>query len=188
MRTPLLAAALALFSIACQSTDAEGSSSLLAEAGQATDAPEVQVVDAARREALFSVVSALEGEWKGEAADGQPGVSTFEVTSNGSAVRETMLPGTPYEMTNMYTLDGNALVMTHYCAGGNQPTMRAESFADGRCEFRFEGVRDLKAEDEVYMGEMTLVIVDEDTIEQHWRALKGGELDHDMVIKMARVK
>jgi len=183
MRTTLLAAALALFSVACQSTDAEGSAALAADPG-----PKVQAVDAAQREALFSVLQGLEGKWTGDAGDGQPGVSTFEVTSNGSVVRETMLPGTPYEMTNMYALDGNALVMTHYCAGGNQPTMRADSFAEGRCEFRFEGVRDLKAEDEVYMGEMTLVVVDENNIEQHWRALKGGELDHDMVIKMARVQ
>ena len=186
MRTPILAVSFALLTLACQSTDSQASSSLPADTDQVTDGPEVQVVDAAQRDALFSVVTALEGKWSGAAADGQAGTSTFEVTSNGSAVRETMLPGTPSEMTNMYTLDGNSLVMTHYCAGGNQPTMRAANFADGRLEFQFDGVRDLKAADEVYMGEMTLVIVDENTIEQHWSALKGGEFDHDMVIKMAR--
>ena len=179
MRKPLLAATLSLFAVACQSTEAPALHDT---------APVVHEVDVAQRDALFSVVSSLEGEWKGVAPDGQPGTSVFHVTSNGSVVRETMLPGTPYEMTNMYSLDGNDLVMTHYCAGGNQPTMRAESFDGDRFKFEFEGVRDLKAQDEVYMGEMMLVIVDEDTIEQHWRALKGGNLDHDMLIQLERVK
>ncbi len=43
-----------------------------------------------------------------------------------------MYPGMEHEMTNMYTLDGNTLVMTHYCAGGNQPRMRATGVENGR--------------------------------------------------------
>jgi len=153
---------------------------------QSLQGPRVRQADPARREALFSAVSALAGEWHTTADEEFPGTSTFEVTSGNTVVRETMLPGTELEMTNMYALDGNDLVMTHYCAGGNQPRMRATTLDGDRLAFHFEDVGDLKSADEVYMGEMTLVFVDDHTIEQHWRAFKNGALDHEMVFSLER--
>jgi len=175
MRIPITALTLSLATLACQSTSPD-------------PAPGAVAADPARRAALFDAVSSLEGEWQSVGPDGNPAFTVFEVTSAGSAVRERMMPGTPHEMTNMYTLDGGELVMTHYCAGGNQPTMSADSIDDGAIAFRSVDVRDLKAPDEVYMGEMTLVLVDEDSVEQHWRALKGGVVDHELVIALERVK
>lgn len=170
--TAILAASLSLAAIACQSTST----------------PDIVRVDAASRDVLLTAVSALEGRWVGPEHEGRPQVSEFAVIAEGSAVREIMHPGDTYEMTNMYALDGNSLVMTHYCAGGNQPRMRASALTNGRIVFRTDGVSDLKSEDEVYMGAMTLVIVDDDHIEQRWSALKAGEPDHDMVIKLTRVR
>lgn len=140
------------------------------------------------REKLFSTVAGLAGRWEGAAPDGSGGTTTFEVTSNSSVIRETMLIGTPNEMTNMYTLDGNDLVMVHYCAMGNQPRMRASSAGEGKIAFQFESVADLSAPDEVYMGEMTLVILDDNRIEQHWTAFKDGEVANEMKIEMKRVQ
>ena len=145
-------------------------------------------VDAEARKSLFSAVSALEGRWEGVAPDGSEGVTIFEVSSGGSVVRERMQVGTPHEMTNMYSLDGNDLVMTHYCAMGNQPKMRASNFEGGRVAFSFDSVSDLGADDEIYMGEMTLVIHDENRIEQQWRAFRSGEIDSEMSIEMKRVQ
>ena len=146
--------------------------------------------DPAIRAPLFDAVAALEGRWTGVAPDDSTGVTEFVVSSNGSAVREIMLPGTPQEMTNMYTLDGNSLLMTHYCAGGNQPRMRATAIEDGCIVFEPIGVGDLESEDEVYMGAMTLVIKDADHIEQHWSSYLAGASDgsHDMVFEMKRTR
>ena len=36
---------------------------------------------------------------------------------------ETLFPGTAHEMVTMYHLDGDKLMLTHYCAAGNQPRM-----------------------------------------------------------------
>lgn len=168
--THLFALALSLAAFACQST------------------PRVVHGDPARRYSLLSTLSALEGRWKTTEPHGQAQSTEFTVTSAGSAVREVMMPGEESEMVNMYALDGDALVLTHYCAGGNQPRMRATSVEHGRMSFVADGVADLKSEDEVYMGAMTLVIVDRENIEQHWRALRGGALDHEMVIKLTRVE
>ena len=53
-------------------------------------------------------------------------VHDFKISAAGTVVMETMGPGSEHEMINMYHLDGDDLVLTHYCAGGNQPTMRLD--------------------------------------------------------------
>jgi len=130
-------------------------------------APSLVEADPALREGLFAPVKALAGTWRVEAAE-HPSEIRFEVSSNGSVVRETMFPGTENEMTNMYALDGNSLVMTHYCAGGNQPRMRARALEGNRLVFEADGVSDLQASEDHYMGAITLVFVDADQLEQRW--------------------
>ena len=140
----------------------------------AARAPVVEA-DPQHRAHLLAAVASLEGRWRVTGAHGEEAQFVeFRVSSNGSAVRELMFPGTPQEMTNMYTLDGNELAMTHYCAGGNQPHMRATNLTGNRLAFAFDSVSDLEADDEVYMGSMTLVLVDADHVEQHWSAYKAG--------------
>jgi len=153
-------------------------------------APRAQVSagDPGIREELFSALKRMQGTWRNSDGQGPASSTTFAVTSGGSVVRETMFPGSEHEMVNMYSLDGDALVMTHYCAGGNQPTMRATALDDGSLAFRFESVRDLKAADEVYMGEMTLTFLDDGTVEQHWNALRRGEVDHSVTFTLTRAR
>jgi len=153
-------------------------------------APEANVPepDLGLRGDLLSAVASLEGNWSGEMEGGEVFGANFHVASAGSAIREIMLPGTDHEMTNMYTLDGNSMRMTHYCAGGNQPQMRAISVEGGVLEFVADGVSDLSSADDVYMGAMTLVIIDENHIEQHWMAIKGETFDHEMVFELTRVE
>jgi hypothetical protein len=169
----VLALSLPLFVTACNSTRTP-------ESVAQTPNPE-------RRAALLETVTALEGRWVMRSPEGEAFVE-FAVTSGGHAVRETMFPGTEHEMINMYTLDGNGLAMTHYCAGGNQPHMRAAALEDGKLAFETTGVSDLNKADEHYMGAMTLVIVDDDHIEQHWKTLNANEPGQDPVFALERVR
>src|ERR1700722_13088585 len=71
----------------------------------------------------------LTGTWVEADKDGKPTdkvVSVIKVTASGSAVTETLFPGQPMEMVSVYHKDGADLVMTHYCALGNQPRMKAD--------------------------------------------------------------
>ena len=71
----------------------------------------------------------LAGTWVEADKDGKPTdkvVSVVKVTAAGSAVTETIFPGQPQEMISVYHRDGADLVMTHYCALGNQPRMKAD--------------------------------------------------------------
>jgi len=90
--------------------------------------------------AAFERLKTLAGEWQGQAGHGDqkfPATVTYRLASNGSVVMETLMPGTPHEMLSMYHLDGAELVMTHYCAGGNQPRMKLDTAASTKDELKF---------------------------------------------------
>ncbi|HKD99862.1 MAG TPA: hypothetical protein VKE69_02535 [Planctomycetota bacterium] len=170
MKTLVAAALVSLFSSAlgCQSSR-----------------PHATPHDDAARKPLFDAVKSLEGSWEMVGEDGTKGVTEFRVTSAGSVVREVMFPGGDHEMTNMYHLDGNALVLTHYCAMGNQPRMRAEKRDGDRLLFRSDSVGDL-APGQGYMGEMTLELVDRDHMAQTWRFFEADGGSHETRFAFSR--
>jgi hypothetical protein len=47
---------------------------------------------------------------------GMPVRVEYRVTGAGSAVVETLFPGTPHEMVTVYHARKGVLCMTHYCA------------------------------------------------------------------------
>ena len=90
--------------------------------------------------AAFERMKTLAGEWQGQAGHGEqkfPATVTYKLASNGSVVMETLMPGTPHEMISMYHMADGELVMTHYCAGGNQPRMKLDTAASTKDELKF---------------------------------------------------
>lgn len=147
---------------------------------------------AARDEAMLGQIAALAGEWEMADEDGTPTLaSTFNVTSAGSAVREIMFPGEPHEMTNLYHMDGPNLVVTHYCATGNQPRMiatEARTSDEGTVyQFDFDSVSNLRDEHTHYMGNMTLTLLNDGNIREDWRAYdREGKLTEPTTFEMHR--
>jgi hypothetical protein len=92
--------------------------------------------------------------------------SIFKVTAGGSAVIETHLPGTEQEMVSVYHLDGNDLVMTHYCVLGNQPRTKADPKSEpGTIRFEFTGSTNLNVEKDMHMHGATIRFHDANSIE-----------------------
>lgn len=140
---------------------------------------------------LLDQVKALEGTWEMTDDQGTKFVAAvFTVSSSGSVVREVMFPGSPHEMTNVYHMDGPTLVMTHYCAAGNQPRMRATATRPGEIALKFDSVTNLKAADEKYMGELTITMSGPDKVDAAWKSFVRGETvaDHSPVFTMTRKK
>ena len=141
---------------------------------------------------MFARIAALEGEWEPAADDAvMPYTAVFVVSSGGSVVREIMFPGEPHEMTNLYHMDGRDLVLTHYCAVGNQPRMiarEARQTAEGTVyEFDFDSVSNLRPEHDHYMGTMTLTLLHDGTIRQDWRSYdRNGKLTEPTVLALRR--
>jgi len=120
-------------------------------------------------------LKALSGTWAADAADGKPAMSiTFRPTSNGSAVIETMSPGTPMEMINMYTADGETILMTHYCAMGNQPRMKLEPSAGKTMKFTFVDGGNIKSRNDAHMDSVAIT-VDGDKLTEDWSSVMDGK-------------
>ncbi len=124
-------------------------------------------------------LKSLAGTWTGKAVHvsgpAQDTTVTWRVTGGGSAVVETVFPGTPHEMTTVYHLDGDALVLTHYCAAGNQPTMRALPSGDPSViAFDFVRGSNMKPGD-MHMHSARLRLAGPDRLETEWVSWSGGK-------------
>lgn len=151
--------------------------------GDSTPAPEPR--DEAKRAELMDAMRRLEGRWE---MVGSPGaIIEFSSTAKGTAIRETMFPGAEEEMVNMYTLEGNTLRMTHYCAAGNQPVMAASGLTGNDLVFASIGVQDLESPDAHYMSDMTITFVDDNHIRESWQGMAGGEVSEMPVFELKRL-
>jgi hypothetical protein len=136
----------------------------------------------------------LVGEWVAADAQGKPTdrvVSVFKITAAGSAVQETLFPGSTHEMVTLYHRDGADLVLTHYCALGNQPHMKADPQSPpNQIRFLFAGGTNLNAAKDMHMHEGTITFVDDDHIEGTWIGYKDGKPadGHSATLKLVRKK
>ena len=136
----------------------------------------------------------LAGTWVAADQDGKPTdqvVSIIKVTAGGSAVLETIFPGQPQEMVSIYHRDGADLLITHYCALGNQPRMKADPASPpNQVRFKFAGGTNLDPAKDMHMHEGTLTFVDDDHIEFSGVAWVNGKPaeDHCATMKLVRKK
>jgi hypothetical protein len=147
----------------------------------------VAPASADQERALLERMKSLDGEWQGENPETHQMATmcVFKTTSAGSAVREVMFPGQPHEMTNMYHMDGDSLVVTHYCAMGNQPRMRAKGVKGDTIKFEFEDVTNKTSEGQACMGDLRIEFKDADHVVETWRTL-GTKEGEATVIELTR--
>ena len=149
---------------------------------------------AAPKNAAFETLKGLAGEWVPLDKDGKSTdqvFTAFKVTSNGSAIQETIHPGTPMEMVSVYHLDGKDLVMTHYCFLGNQPKVKLDPKSTEKVlKFSFVGGTNLDPAKDMHMHEGTITILDTDRIETAWVGWMNGKADdsHKMTMTLVRKK
>ena len=87
---------------------------------------------ASKNQPEFDKIKSLAGSWEGKGPDGGSVYLNYKVVSGGTAVMESITEGPGNQMLTLYYLDGDHLMMTHYCSAGNQPRMRAEDSGAGR--------------------------------------------------------
>ena len=97
----------------------------------------------------FDKLKTLSGNWQGNltttpagamgAKQGMPITITLRTTSSGNAIlHEVTSGGMKDDPITMLYLDGDRLMLTHYCDAGNRPRMVAKPSPDGRTiEFDF---------------------------------------------------
>ncbi len=137
----------------------------------------------------FAKLKTLAGNWEGSSARGKVS-STYEVISNGSAVVEHVRVPGESEMLTVYHLDGNRLVLTHYCTAGNQPHMQAEPYdaASNQLAFDFAGGGNLSNPSVGHMHNVVFQFGDADQFSAKWTFQENGKPKFVENVEYRRVK
>jgi hypothetical protein len=135
----------------------------------------------------FEKLKTLAGEWQAKMPDGSTLPVTFKLVAADSVVEEDLPHG---NMVTMYHADGANLMLTHYCAAGNQPRMRAAAFKDGDAKlvFRFRDATNMSDKNAEHMHSLTVTFKDTDHIQEEWQHFSGGKATGPVVIDLERVK
>lgn len=143
-----------------------------------------------RAAAQFERLKSLAGEWVvvNDSGDVPAGTEVrYRVTGGGSALVETIMPGTEHEMVSVYHTEKGRLVMTHYCAAGNQPRMAARNGAgDERIVFEFTGGANVDEQRGLYMSRAEFDFVSPARVDASWTAVVDGKVDHVARFKLVR--
>lgn len=120
----------------------------------------------------------LVGTWQGTTVMGgeeTPVSVTYETSSNGSVVVETLFPGTPHEMVSVYYDENGKLGMTHYCAIGNQPHLALEDSSGNEIDLVFVSGTNLDPKKDHYMHDVSFEFKDDNSFVQEWTSFENGK-------------
>jgi hypothetical protein len=124
----------------------------------------------------FDTLKALAGSWEGKNNQGQTMRVSFRETAGGSAVLSEIHGQGPENMISMIHLDGDRLLMTHYCGAGNQPRMKATLAPDGKSvTFDFIDATNLSGPEAGHMHHVVFNMPDADHHTEEWTFLDHGK-------------
>ena len=127
----------------------------------------------------FEELKSLDGSWEGKAPDGQTVQVAYRVTGNGSAVMSEIKGHA--DMISMFNLDGDRLLMTHYCGAGNQPRMVASTSPDGKTlTFDFLDATNLASPDDGHMTRLVLSMPDANHHTEEWIYSDHGKQEKEV--------
>lgn len=118
----------------------------------------------------FEKLKGLAGTWSANMIekDGELTTVEYRVTAGGSVVMETMFAGQPHEMINMYTVDGDSLIATHYCSGQNQPVLKLNAAKSTADQLVFDFVKVTGANTKSYINGVQLNFSKDGKVEEVW--------------------
>jgi hypothetical protein len=150
----------------------------------------------------FEKLKNLAGGWEGpvtmtppmpEMSTGKPVHVSLRVTSRGNAlVHEMNEAGAIDDPTKndhpvtMFYLDGEQLMLTHYCDAGNRPRMTAKVLPDGKVDFDFVDVAGNLQHG--HMQHATFTAIDANHHTEDWVFLMPGDKPMHAHMELTRTK
>jgi hypothetical protein len=145
-------------------------------AGSSTSGP-AGPADASNSTAAFQKLSGLVGRWEATSPMGNI-ATTYELVSGGSVLLERLEVDGKDPMVTVYHLDGNRLVLEHYCHAGNQPRLQAKPFSpeSNEIDFDFVSVTNLTSPNAGHMHQLALRFNSADEVAADWTWSENGKL------------
>jgi hypothetical protein len=132
----------------------------------------------------------LIGVWEGTSNMGKEGDRVrveYRLTAGGSAIVETLFPGTPEEMISVYHDKKGKLSMTHYCMLQNQPSMKLVNAGVATLEFVLTKGSGINPKKDPHMHALTISFVDKDHIVENWTYFEDGKEKGVTRLNLSRV-
>lgn len=141
--------------------------------------PASAALTAGEARSLFDRLKQLEGSWKGKSTKGWEATKSIRVIASGSVVMATSFDAHPGEaMATMYHLDGDRLLLTHYCVAKNQPRLIATSYdsTEHTATFEYLDATGISSRDQGHMDKLILRFKDAGSYHARWTwYAKGSE-------------
>jgi len=135
----------------------------------------------AQAKAVFERLKQLAGQWEARSTEGWSGRHVMRILAGGSVVMSISQiephPGEDEGMVTAYHLDGDRLLLTHYCVAKNQPRLEAAgASADGKTiEFAFVDGTNMRSRDVGHMDRAILTIESADRYTSRWTFYQNGK-------------
>jgi hypothetical protein len=141
-------------------------------------------------QAAFDKLKSLEGSWTGKTSEGRDVQVDFRVVSGGSAVMSEIHGEQEANMITMFHLDGDRLMMTHYCGAGNQPRMVGTLSPDGKTvTFNFLDATNILSSQPGHMQQLVLTLPDSNHQIEQWNFVDlDGKMEHHATFDLQRAK
>jgi len=149
----------------------------------------------------FERMIALEGVWEGESLNVPVGKSKdegvksttkviYETIANDTSVVATYGKDSPMEMVSLFHLDGpDSLVHTHYCAVGNQPSMKYVPTENANeIVLKFSGGTNMDVEKDGHVHDSTLRFAEDGSISTETIIWNEGKHSHTRYSTLKRVE
>jgi hypothetical protein len=126
--------------------------------------------------AAFAALKKLAGEWRGKSTKGWTEKIDFQVIAGGSVLMDRSFGAHPDEwMATMIHMDGDRLLLTHYCIAKNQPRLVATKATGSEITFEFLDATNLKSRDQGHMDKVVIKLDGDDRFTSRWTWFQDGK-------------
>jgi len=148
--------------------------------------PKAETMSAAE---AFSRLKTMAGDWEADTQMGKTHLN-IQLIAGGTSLVERETGEKMPEMMTVYYVDGDRLLLTHYCMAGNQPRMQARSFnpETGAVEFQFLDATNLTTPGAGHMHNAKIRIADHDHLVTEWEFYENGQKKMSESAQYTRVR